>query len=71
MLVLLIRHLVDLVDFLLQIELVILLSNVRVVLLDGLLDVGLTFLHDLDILGFGLGHVIQIAQLLLDLFERP
>lgn len=68
---LLISHLIDLVDFLLEVELIVLLADVGVVLLDGLLDVGLALFHDLDVLGFGFGCVVEFSQLLSDLFECP
>lgn len=68
---LLISHLVDLVDLLLEVELIVLLADVGVVLLDGLLDVGLALFHDLDVLRFGFGCVVKFSELFSDLFECP
>lgn len=69
--VLFVRHLVNFINFFLKIELIVFLSNVCVILFDGLLNVRLAFFHDFNILSFSFCQVVDRAQFFFHLFICP
>jgi hypothetical protein len=71
MLELLIRHLIYLVYFLLKVELIVLLANVSVILSDRFFDIGLAFVHYLNVLLLSPCHNVRLSKLLSYLFVSP